>query len=222
MIKRQQKAFIFDMDGVILNSHPTYIKIFLLTLLKYRLIPTFSEVKSATGRRTIDVIRGVLRDHHTNKYSAEEIDEFIYDKVIESYRTKVRMFKGFHELAGLLRKKGYKMALVTSAEEKLLKVVFKRFAIKKYFDVIIDGSDVKHGKPDPEPYSLAIKKLGVKAGNCFVVEDSVSGTVSGKRAGAKVISVLTTTSRRKLEKANADFIFRSLVDIRDFIAEELH
>jgi sugar-phosphatase len=78
---------------------------------------------------------------------------------------------------------------------------------------MITASDVKIGKPDPEPYLKAAAKLGFAASDCVVVEDAASGVRAGKAAGARVIAFLTTMTRRDLEDAGADWIVQNCADI---------
>jgi sugar-phosphatase len=78
---------------------------------------------------------------------------------------------------------------------------------------MITSSDVKIGKPDPEPYLKAAANLGLSASDCIVVEDAPAGIRAGKAAGARVIAVLTTMPRRDLEDAEADWIVQNCADI---------
>ena len=75
------------------------------------------------------------------------------------------------------------------------------------------SSDVKTGKPDPEPYLKAAAKLGFAASDCIVVEDAPAGIRAGKAAGARVIAFVTTIPRRDLEEAGADWIVQDCTDI---------
>ena len=73
---------------------------------------------------------------------------------------------------------------------------------------MVTSSEVKIGKPDPEPYLKAAAKLGFAAAECIVVEDAAAGVRAGKAAGARVIAFLTTMMRSSLEEAGADWIVR--------------
>jgi len=79
---------------------------------------------------------------------------------------------------------------------------------------MITSSDVKIGKPDPEPYLKAAAKLGFAASECIVVEDAPAGVRAGKAAGARVIAFLTAMHRRDLEDAGADWIVQDCANIR--------
>ena len=78
---------------------------------------------------------------------------------------------------------------------------------------MITSTDVKIGKPDPEPYLKAAAKLGFAPSDCIVVEDAPAGVRAGKAAGARVIAFLTTMQRRDLENAGADWILQNCTEI---------
>jgi sugar-phosphatase len=78
---------------------------------------------------------------------------------------------------------------------------------------MITSSDVRIGKPDPEPYLKAAAKLGFAASDCIVVEDAAAGVLAGKAAGARVIAFLTTMARHDLEAVGANWIVRNCTDI---------
>ena len=78
---------------------------------------------------------------------------------------------------------------------------------------MITSTDVKIGKPDPEPYLKAAAKLGFAASDCIVIEDAPAGVRAGKAAGARVIALLTTMIRRDLEDAGADWIVQNCADV---------
>jgi sugar-phosphatase len=75
------------------------------------------------------------------------------------------------------------------------------------------SSDVKIGKPDPEPYLKAAAKLGFAPSDCVVVEDAAAGVRAGKAAGARVIAFLTTMTRPNLEEAGADWLVQNCANI---------
>ena len=85
---------------------------------------------------------------------------------------------------------------------------------------MVTSSEVKIGKPDPEPYLKAAAKLGFAASDCIVVEDAPAGIRAGKAAGARVIAFLTTMPRRDLEDACAGWIVQNCTDITASIDDD--
>jgi sugar-phosphatase len=78
---------------------------------------------------------------------------------------------------------------------------------------MITSSEVKLGKPDPEPYLKAAAVLGYAASDCVVVEDAPAGIRSGKSAGSRVIAFTTTMPQSELEAAGANWVVRNCTDI---------
>jgi sugar-phosphatase len=85
---------------------------------------------------------------------------------------------------------------------------------------MVTSSDVKIGKPDPEPYIKAAAKLGFAASDCIVIEDAPAGIKAGKSAVARVIAFLTTMSRQDIEAAAPDWIVQNCADISIFGAQD--
>jgi sugar-phosphatase len=79
-------------------------------------------------------------------------------------------------------------------------------------NVLVTADDVVTGKPSPEPYLLAAKRLGVEPTRCVVVEDAPAGIASARAAGARVVGVTSTNSADAL--AGADIIVDRLADLR--------
>ena len=88
-----------------------------------------------------------------------------------------------------------------------------------YFSLIISGKDVTEGKPSPQGFLLAAKKLGITPQNCVVIEDAVAGVRAAKRGGMYCIAVTNTCPREDL--AEADIVVNSLGEITVKTIEEL-
>jgi beta-phosphoglucomutase-like phosphatase (HAD superfamily) len=84
---------------------------------------------------------------------------------------------------------GLPYALVTSSQRRFVDAVLARTGLR--FPVVVCGSDVTQGKPDPEPYLLATERLGVPPGQCLVLEDSITGVTAAEAAGCFVVAVPT-------------------------------
>ena len=94
---------------------------------------------------------------------------------------------------------------------RFVDVVMRTLDIRTHFSAIQTSDDIVNGKPDPEIYLKAMAKIGIPAAECFVLEDSSSGSLAGKRAGAYVISVPTEHTRSQ-DFSFADYVASSLTD----------
>ncbi|MCX7872800.1 MAG: HAD family phosphatase, partial [Verrucomicrobiae bacterium] len=88
--------------------------------------------------------------------------------------------------------------------------------IREYFDAIVSGEDVKHGKPDPEVFLLAAKRIGKKPEECVVFEDAHVGIEAGLKGGMKVVALATTHPPHTLKDANI-----VVLSFKDLLIEDI-
>lgn len=96
----------------------------------------------------------------------------------------------------------YTLALTSSSTHAEVTGVVNLLKIKDFFKVIVTANDVKHGKPDPEPYLLTASELNVTPEECLVLEDSENGVLSAIAAGMVCVGITNTETEEKLVKAN--------------------
>ena len=136
----------------------------------------------------------------------------------EQYREDLRnaeidLIKGAKEFFNELKNNSIPFTIATSADKKNIELFFEKFGLNKWFDfdkcAFTDGTF--KGKPNPDIYLIAAKKIGVDIKKCIVFEDTKSGVKSGYTAGAKVIGMLAG------RKAEDIWKFEKVVDvINDF------
>jgi sugar-phosphatase len=104
-------------------------------------------------------------------------------------------------------------AIVTSATRRLAEVRLRAagLPIPAYF---VTASDVKRGKPNPDPYLMGAESLRLPPATCIVIEDAPSGVRAGKAAATRVIAVRTTSNDAELAQAGADWIIGDLSFLR--------
>jgi mannitol-1-/sugar-/sorbitol-6-phosphatase len=187
---------LFDLDGVLVDSTPAVARVWAGWAREHGFEPD-EVVKKAHGRPSIATIRELL----PNADHAEE------DREVE--RREIADVEGVVPLPGakeLLRALPLeRWAIVTSCTRALARVRIAAAGLPKPKHMVT-ASDVRHGKPDPEPYLKGAQMLGVPAGDCLVVEDAPAGIRAGKAAGARVLALRTTASEAELQQAGADWI----------------
>ena len=110
-----------------------------------------------------------------------------------------------------MRRQGFRLGLVTgTARHELLKILPK--GLRKFFDAIITGDEVTHGKPHPEPYQKALKMLQCKKSDAIVIENAPFGIQSAKAAGLKCFAIETSLPKKYLKQA--DFVFHSFKHLK--------
>ena len=143
--------------------------------------------------------------------SATEIETIALEKE-ELCRQKVaadiKPLPGAIELIKSLREYGIKIALASSAPMENVQLITRGLGIADCFDAVVWGREVTEGKPSPQGFLLAAKRLGVEPQNCMVVEDAVAGVTAAKRAGMKCLAISNTSPKKSL--AEADLVVDTL------------
>jgi HAD superfamily hydrolase (TIGR01509 family) len=205
------KAVLFDMDGVLSNSEPHHVKAFRIFFKKKGVPLSKEDVKDIFGKFDDDIIRDLCK----KKGVKCDVGKWYWEKrkIVVSLLKKLPI-PSFPDAIKLVKRvsRKYKVGIGTSSSREEINVVLKTLGIRKYFDKILGREDVKHHKPSPELYLKLAKKLKVKPKDCVVIEDSVVGVESAKRAKMKCIAVLNSFPRSKLKKA--DLIVKNLNDKR--------
>ena len=202
------KAALIDMDGFLINSEHLYLEANKMYFRKFNFEFTEELHRQGTGKK---FNKWIITVFPTDK-SGEEILKERNVVFMDLVREKLELLDGARELLMLLHK-NFKTALVTSTERGYVDVVFEKTKIGEYFDLLITGDMVSHGKPDPECYLIAAQKLGVSVEECVVFEDAPSGILSGKNAGMKVIAVPSPYVKGDEAFQKADVVVDTLREI---------
>ncbi|MEK7580147.1 MAG: HAD family phosphatase [Patescibacteria group bacterium] len=211
------KAIIFDMDGVITDSEPLHQESELLTLKKYNIKVPLSEWKNFKGRTSLSIFAYIVKKFAKHPLVPEELVSYtrvVYHKIATG---KIKIFPGVKLFIKWSRKAFNKVALTTSSHKETQQLVFDKFALSSFFDLVITAEDIVNGKPNPEPYLKTIKRLKLPAEQCLVIEDSVNGVISAKKAGCMVIGITNTFSANKLKKAGADYVVKNFKEISQLV-----
>ena len=201
MSRSKAKAVIWDMDGVIADTAPYHLKAWQQVFKKRGVDFTEDDFRRNFGQRNDTIIRNVLGEG----LSPSEIDTIAGEKE-KSFRHRVRQhikpLPGAIELIKSLKEHGFGIALASSAPMENIQLVTQGLDINNCFHTIVSGREVKEGKPSPQGFLLAAKKLGVAPENCIVIEDAVAGVAAAKRAGMHCLAVTNTHPRVSLMEAD--------------------
>lgn len=201
----QNKGFLFDLDGVLIDSEKEYSKIWAQVNSEY---PSgTANLESVIKGCTLDKI---LADHYPDKEIQKKVVARLYE--LEGKMSYVYL-PGARNLLEKLRQRGLPAVLVTSSnDDKMAHLDDEIPEIRSYFSFIVTANLIKKSKPDPEGYLLGASKISCRPSDCVVFEDSIQGVKAGQRAGAYVVGVAGTNSRDKLEPYS-DIVVDSLEEI---------
>lgn len=201
-------AFIFDMDGVLVDSNPFH-KISLKQFCKkYGHDLNEEQLREKIyGRTNKDWIVNVF-----GKLSPEKLQAYEDEKEAlfrELYKNDIKPLPGLIGFLDSLNTLSIPRAIATSAPRDNVDFTLSKTKTESYFPVILDESFVTIGKPHPEIYLKTAAALGFKPEDCIVFEDSLSGVKSARSAGCKVVGISTTHTEEELHETDLvvnDFI----------------
>jgi beta-phosphoglucomutase len=203
-------ALIFDMDGVLIDSYEAHFQSW---------IDLASETGRTFSREDFTWAFGRTSRETVAKYwgadLAPERVAQLDDRKEELYRLIIAdalpIMPGALALMDDLKSAGYRLAVGSSGPPENVFVTVDQLG-RARFDAIVTGKDVTHGKPHPEVFLTAAKKLGVAPGGCAVIEDAPAGIAAAKAAGMIAIG-LTSTGRTRAELAAADVVVATLAEL---------
>jgi HAD superfamily hydrolase (TIGR01509 family) len=184
-------AAIFDFDETMIDLEAQHTRACELLCRElgsdYLQFP--EEYRTASGRRIIDDIRD-MRRFFGWRQAVEELfamrqrffDEAIRESDLELMPGVARVIKELHDA-------GLRLAIASSAVRASIEEVLRRFDLRDKFELIVDGSEVRRGKPDPEAFLVTAARLGVAPAQCIVFEDSAVGVQAAKAAGMYCVAV---------------------------------
>ena len=201
---------LFDLDGVVVDSETIYTQVWNdIDKIYPSGIENFAYI---IKRNTLEKILGT---YYQDKDIQEKIIQIIKDSEKEM---KYIPFDEAIRFITELKEAGIKCAMVTSSSQRKVDHLYEQNPFfKDLFDAVITGDVVTHSKPNPEPFILGAKVLGIDPKDCIVFEDSLSGIQAGKAAGSTVVGLATTLKfediNGKAHKTINDFTGFHLSDV---------
>ncbi|MEH7012098.1 pyrophosphatase PpaX [Neobacillus niacini] len=214
-MKSNINTILFDLDGTLIDTNELIISTYLHTLEKYY-----------PGKYTREDVLPFLGPTLHEVFGAMD-PERVEEMVLE-YRTYnlanhdilVKEFIGVMETIETLKKKGYKLAIVTTKREDVAFKGLRLMKLDSFFDVMVAYDHVKKVKPDPEPIFLALEKLESKPEEALMVGDNFHDVLAGKNAGTKTAGVSWTIKGREyLAKYEPDYMLENMTDLLTILGE---
>ena len=181
------RAIIFDKDGTLHDTEKVYLQAWKAAAAEFDVPDIENTVRDCTGT-TIPWIA----EYWAKKYPDIPFEDYLprrqfyYFGILEA---GVPVKDGAHELLIYLKAHGYKVGMATSTPWDTVKDHLMRTDMMGYFDTIVTGDMIEHGKPAPDIYLLAARRLGVDPAECIGVEDSMSGVRAICAAGMRAIMI---------------------------------
>ncbi|PTB96614.1 HAD family phosphatase [Marivirga lumbricoides] len=192
-----KQAFIFDMDGVIVDNINFHIDAYKVFLKQFGKDITTEYFQTHVNGRTIQELIQELKPEAGKEeiMALSEEKEKIYRDL---YAKHLSPTPGLEKFLGLAKEQGIKMAVATSAITANADFTLDGLGIRHYFDAVVDSTMVIKGKPDPQIYLKAAKLLNISPSDCVVFEDALAGIKSAKAAGMEVVGLYTSLKKEEL------------------------
>lgn len=176
------------MDGVLVDGEPLHFRAVNELLGEEGLSISLEQYKPYMGTKTgwQDMARDLGLQRSLDEYASR-----YRELILEIYRTEAEPMPGALELVTALRDARVRLGLASSSIRPWVEACLERIGLAGAFDVMVTGSEVVEGKPNPEIYFKTASLLGVETGRCLVFEDAPAGILAAKAAGMTVWAVRT-------------------------------
>jgi HAD superfamily hydrolase (TIGR01509 family) len=205
------KAFIFDFDGLIMDSETPEYEAWQAVFEQYGFSLPLSEWQKALGTSRLEfdppTYLEELIGHPINKKKIEHDHKVISMSKI----SKLPPLPGVEELVKSAHEKGIVMAVASSSSADWVWCNLSRLGLSRYFDTICTGDEVQAVKPDPALFQMALDELHVEPHEAIVFEDSPNGITGAQNAGIFCVAIPNSISCQ-LNVDHADLILNSLAD----------
>ena len=216
---KNTKAFIFDMDGLILDTERIAFRSYKEALKEYGYDFTEAFFLTLVGTN-VKLTKELFLNRYGSWFPFDLLHEN-HNKITDKYikENGVTLKEGVKELIDYLKENEYKIALATSSDREKAEYLLELVEIKDKFDYIICGNDIVNSKPNPEIFLKAAENLKVEPKECVVIEDSKFGVKAAVNAGMKVINVPDMKMPDSEVKSMAFKIFNNLLEVKDYISK---
>ncbi len=207
---------IFDMDGTIFDTEKLYRHAWLDVAVEFgeKPNPELPIAASGTnmGAQSVQIVKSFYPDIDCEKYIARVLE------YAEACRQKnLELMTGVEEILNFFRDAGVKMAVASAAPVTVIEENLTRKNLRGYFDALVGGNLVEHGKPAPDIFLLAAKKLNLAAEDCYIFEDSFNGIRAAHASGGVTIMIPDTMQPTDEIKNLCAGIFTNLIEARQAI-----
>ena len=184
------EAFIFDLDGTIVDSEPLWQVAELEVFAEEGIQLSMDDIAPSKGLYTLDAVKLLYPKIPNPKRSINELADALNKRALELILREGEIKAGVIETIEMLASMGRPMGMASSTLRSMIEVITNHFDIRKYFDVICSGQEEPYGKPHPGVYLTTTSQLGVNPLKCVAFEDSFNGMIAAKAAKLKLVAYL--------------------------------
>ena len=207
------RAVIFDLDGVLADSEPWWNEIDAKLLAEYG-----ATYGGEYHRNVLGVSYRLAVEFYKKTFCLSvPTDEMMLRRgeiAADFFANRIDVFPSTKPILQELREMNLNLAVATSSVSASARPFLARHELMSFFEIVVTGEEVEHGKPHPDIYLRAAQKLGIAADACLVIEDAPSGISAAKAAKMRVVAIPDTRFVDPSDyQKEADFLLNSLSEI---------
>lgn len=192
------RAFIFDMDGTLVDNMKYHSKAWLALFQRLGIHLKADEfLRRTAGKTNSEILYNILGKNLT-EYEIQELSDQKETFYRELYRPHLKAIQGLISFLSKAVELGIPMAVATAAGQKNIEFILRGLQIEPFFKAIVGAEDIRNGKPDPEIFLKSAERLEVTPEACLVFEDSILGIEAAARAGMRAILIKTSYKPEEL------------------------
>lgn len=195
-----QRAVIFDMDGVLIDSNAAHFKAFHRIGADLGVQFSDAELQQTFGMHNLQIFP-MLLGRALPREQVQALAEQKETYYREFAREELRPIPGALGLFARLREAGWKLAVGSSGPAANVRLAIEVLGIGAALDAIVTGDDVEHGKPAPDVFLLCLQRLGMAAAQCVVLEDAPQGVTAALAAGVPAVALTSSRPAELLRHA---------------------
>jgi HAD superfamily hydrolase (TIGR01509 family) len=211
------RAAIMDMDGLLIDTEPVWRQAEAAVFTELGSHLSEAEMLSTMGRRVAEVVAHWRRHRpwpaaETGVPSDAAVADWIIDRMVEHVRSRGEAMPGVREAIALFGRFRLPVAIASSSPSRLIDAVCERLGLDD-IQVRCSAVDEVHGKPAPDVFLRAARRLGVPPASCLAIEDSPNGVVAARAAGMRCVAIPDPHLQEDPRYGEADLVRPSLLDL---------
>ena len=215
-------SVIFDLDGTLVDSEPNYYEATRQMLAGHGVRGfTWAEHERFVGISTLETVT-LLRDRHGLRPSVAELLAETNRHYLELARTRTHVYPEMRKFVELLAAEGVALAVASGSSPEAIEAILAGTGLDACLRVVVSADEVPHGKPAPDVFLEAARRLGAAPADCVVLEDAAPGAAAAHAAGMRCIAIPYVaaqadapefgTAELLLRGGQADFTARAAYD----------
>jgi HAD superfamily hydrolase (TIGR01509 family) len=206
------EAVVFDLDGVLVDSEEIWDEARRKLALERGLAWPASAQREMMGMSSPEWSR-YMHERVGLAEAPEEISAEVVSRLEDLYWRRLPLMKGAVEAVERMAKR-FRLGLASSSNRPIIELVLELAAVADCFEVTVSSEEVEHGKPAPDVYLEALRRMDVAPSRAAAIEDSTNGLLSASAAGMLVVAVPNPVFPPRADAlAAADVVIDSLTDL---------